>query len=203
MNFPLALTVSRLVFAVAIGAILVTESLPLRGTAAAIAFIVAAATDFFDGRLARAWNQKTELGAFIDPLADKLLVYLSFMYLTVVGVYPVWLLMAHFVRDIGVDSLRAYAAGKGVSMPANVPGKWKSFLQMGSIALVLVLVALTELQRTTEWGNAAFEAAVGSVAFEAAFAAVFWLMLASAAVGYVSMAQYFSEAGRPLFRFRS
>jgi CDP-diacylglycerol--glycerol-3-phosphate 3-phosphatidyltransferase len=203
MNFPLALTVSRLVFAVAIGAILVTESLPLRGTAAAIAFIIAAATDFFDGRLARAWNQKTDLGAFIDPLADKLLVYLAFMYLTVVGVYPVWLLMAHFVRDIAVDSLRAYAAGKGVSMPANVPGKWKSFLQMGSIALVLVLVAITELQRTTEWGSAVFETAVGSVAFEAAFAAVFWLMLSSAAVGYVSMVQYFTEAGRPLFRSRS
>jgi predicted membrane protein len=74
---------------------------------------------------------------------------------------------------------------------------------MGSIALMLVLVAVTELQRSTRWGSATLEAAVNSVAFEAAFAAVFWLMLASAAVGYVSMAQYFSEAGRPLFRSRS
>lgn len=201
MNFPLALTVSRLVLALAVGLLLVLEEVvPFRVTICAVLFIVAAVTDYFDGRLARAWNQKTELGAFIDPLADKLLVYISFIYLTVVGVYPAWLLLALFTRDIAVDSLRSYAAGKGVSMPANAVGKGKSLFQMTSISLLLVLVAATELQRTTEWGNTAFASLIASMPFEWAFGATYWLMVAAAAVGAVSMVQYAVEYTPKLFR---
>lgn len=201
MNFPLALTVSRLVLAFAVGALLVLEDLvPFHVTICAVLFIVAAVTDYFDGRLARAWNQKTDLGAFVDPLADKLLVYLAFIYLTVVGVYPAWVLLALFTRDIAVDSLRSYAAGTGVSMPANTIGKWKSLFQMTSIALLLVLVATTELQRTTEWGNTAFASFIASMPFEWAFGVTYWLMVAAAAVGTVSMVQYAVEYAPKLFR---
>lgn len=201
MNIPLSLTVSRVVLAPAVGALLLAQGfIPFRVTAAAACFILAAATDFFDGRLARKWNQTTALGAFLDPLADKLLVYLAFLYLATVGVYPAWLLMVLFTRDITVDALRGFAAGKGVSMPANAVGKWKSFFQMASIGLLLALVSLTELQASTAWGNAALSAAVASKPFEWAFAATYWIMLAAAAVGLVSMAQYVVEAAPRLFR---
>jgi CDP-diacylglycerol--glycerol-3-phosphate 3-phosphatidyltransferase len=199
MTLPLALTASRLVLSLLAGALLLAP-VPFHVTLAAVSFVVAAATDFFDGRIARARGQTSELGAFLDPLADKLLVYLSFIYLATVGVYPAWVLLVLFARDIAVDSLRGYAAGKGVSMPANVVGKWKSFFQMLSIGLLLALVAVAELQRSTAWGNDAFAAAVASRPFELAFGATYWLMVAGAAVGLVSMVQYFVEAAPKLFR---
>lgn len=195
MNVPLLLTFARLVLSLAVGALLVSENaVPFHVTIAAAFFIVAAVTDYFDGYLARKWSQTTALGAFVDPLADKLLVYLSFIYLTTVGVYPVWLLLVLFTRDIVVDSLRAFSVGRGVSMPANAVGKWKSLFQMASIALLLALVAATELQTSTEWGNTALASFVASAPFEMAFGATFWLMLAGAAVGIVSMIQYFVES---------
>ncbi len=201
MNLPLLLTSLRVVLAVAVGALLLAaDVMPFCLTLAAVLFIVAAVTDFFDGRLARARNQTTSLGAFLDPLADKLLVYLAFLYLTAVGVYPVWLLMIVFTRDIVTDSLRAFAAGSGVSMPANMISKWKSLFQMASIGLLLVLVAATELQRLTQWGGAAFTWFVSSPLFDQAFGATFWLMLAAAAVGIVGTIQYVVEYGSKLFK---
>lgn len=200
MNIPLALTFARLVISVAVGALLVSENaVPFHVTIAAVLFIAAAVSDYIDGYLARKWGQTTALGAFVDPLADKLLVYLSFIYLATVGVYPVWLLLVLFTRDIVVDSLRAFSVGRGVSMPANAVGKWKSLFQMTSIALLLVLVSATELQTSTEWGNIALASFIASAPFEMAFGATFWLMLAAAAVGVVSMVQYFVES-RTLFR---
>jgi|GEM_PF-377315 len=195
MNVPLFLTFTRLILSIAVGALLVSEGVvPFHVTIAAAFFIVAAVTDFFDGYLARRWGQTSALGAFVDPLADKLLVYLSFIYLTTIGVYPVWLLLVLFTRDIVVDSLRAFSTGLGISMPANAVGKWKSLFQMSSIALLLIVVSMTQLQASTEWGNIALAAAVSSAPFEWAFGATYWLMVAGAAVGVVSMIQYFVES---------
>ncbi len=204
MNFPLLLTASRLVLAIVVGTLLVLEdAIPFHVSIAAACFIVASLTDFFDGRLARKWNQATPLGAFLDPLADKLLVYLAFIYLTTVLIYPVWLLLILFGRDMAVDGLRAFSVGKGVAMPANLIGKWKSFLQMGSIALLLALVSVTEVQRLTSWGNEALTWVLTSTGYEVAFGATYWLMLAAAAVGLVSMVQYFVESAPKLFRSSS
>ena len=204
MNIPLLLTASRVVLAVVVGVLLVSETLvPFHVTVAAACFVAASLTDYFDGKLARAWDQKTPLGAFLDPLADKLLVYLAFIYLTTVQVYPVWLLLVVFTRDIVTDSFRAFAVGTGHSMPANMVSKWKSLFQMVSIGLLLVLVAVTELQRLTEWGNAAFSSVVSSPWFDASFNATYWLMVAAAAVGVVGTVQYFVEHGPSLFRGRN
>lgn len=191
MTLPLALTVVRCVLAIAAAGILLLDTLiPLHVAVAAVCFIVAAVTDFFDGRIARARNQTSPLGAFLDPLADKLLVYLLFIYLTVVGVYPAWLLLLLFTRDIVTDSLRAFVVGQGQSMPANIPSKWKSLFQMSSIGLLLVLVSLTEAERTTEWGRNALGSLVSSPLFGQAFGLTFWLMVLAAAVGIVGTIQY-------------
>lgn len=199
MNIPLALTVSRLALAPVIGVLLVVESLPFRVAAAAVLFIAGALTDFFDGRLARKWNQTTPLGAFIDPLADKLLVYVPFIYLAGVLAYPVWLLLVLFARDMSVDSLRAFAVGKGISMPANIVGKWKSLFQMASLGLLLALGGITQVQRVTEWGNAAFSGLIAGAPFEALFGVSYWLMVLAAVVGVVSMLQYVVEMAPKLF----
>ena len=200
MNIPLLLTSARIVLAVAVGALLLLENaVPFHVTIAAACFVLAAATDFLDGRLARSWHQETKLGAFLDPLADKLLVYLAFIYLTLVQVYPAWLLLLVFTRDIVTDSFRAFAAGLGHSMPANMVSKWKSFFQMASIGLLLVLVSVVELQEGTPAGGS-LAGVVNSAWFNAGFDATYWLMVAAAAVGVVGTAQYFAEHGPALFR---
>lgn len=190
MNFPIFLTSSRLVLAVVVAVLLLSVNVvPFRLTIATVLFVVAALTDFFDGRAARAWNQKTEIGAFLDPLADKLLVYLSFIYLTTVGGYPLWLLLVVFTRDIVTDTFRAFAVGKGHSMPANMVSKWKSLLQMVSLTLVLALGSVTEFQGVSE-----------SEAFFTVFSIANWLMIAAAVTGVIGMIQYFVQHSHVAFK---
>ena len=200
MTLPLFLTTARIVLAVAVGALLVLENaVPFHVTIVAVCFIVAAATDYFDGRLARARRQETTLGAFLDPLADKLLVYLAFIYLTLVRVYPAWLLLVVFTRDIVTDSFRAFAAGLGHSMPANMVSKWKSFFQMLSIGLLLILVSIVELEQGTPFGPS-LGPIVDASWFNEGFTATYVLMVAAAVVGIAGTVQYFVEHGPALFR---
>lgn len=194
MNLPLALTVSRFVFAIVVGVLLwMQQAMPFHIVLAAALFITAATTDYIDGELARRRNQKTPLGAFLDPLADTLLVYLAFINLTILGVYPAWLLLVLFARDIVTDALRSFAAGQGTSIPANLASKGKTTLQMASIALMLTLGAITEVQGTTAWGETALAPLIESPLFDAAFGLTYWLMVLSAAIGIVGTAQYMSQ----------
>ena len=105
-------------------------------------FVVAALTDKLDGYLARKWNQVTDLGKFLDPVADKLLVDSCLIYLSVVSaiaptniIIPVYCTIIMILRDLVVDSLRFIAAGKGKVLAANIFGKIKTVCQMVAIPL--------------------------------------------------------------------
>lgn len=111
----------------------------------AIFFIVASATDFLDGYLARKWQQVTTLGKFLDPIADKLLVdallvYISFSWSYSEGslAIPAFCTVIMIARDLVVDGLRQVAAAKGKVLAANIFGKLKTVLQMVAIPLVLL-----------------------------------------------------------------
>ena len=110
-----------------------------------VLFILAALTDKLDGSLARKWNQVTDLGKFLDPVADKLLVdgLLIYLCLPHFGYNPtngvfLWCVIVMIIRDIVVDALRSIAAAKGVVLAANIFGKLKTVLQMVAIPLVLL-----------------------------------------------------------------
>jgi len=113
-----------------------------------IIFILAAFTDMLDGKLARKWNQVTDLGKFLDPVADKLLVNSMLIFLcfprnelyTNVSQYciPVACVIIMVARDIVVDCLRFVAAKKNVVIAANIFGKIKTVAQMITIPLVLL-----------------------------------------------------------------
>ncbi len=112
-----------------------------------IIFILAAITDMIDGKLARKWNQVTDLGKFLDPVADKLLVNSMLIFLCIydrcyVGgdqyVIPVYLVIVMIARDIVVDCLRFVAAKKNVVIAANIFGKAKTVCQMITIPLILL-----------------------------------------------------------------
>jgi len=114
-----------------------------------IVFVLAALTDMIDGKLARKWNQVTDLGKFLDPVADKLLVNSMLIFLCIssadrpyIGpnqyVIPVYLVIIMVARDIVVDCLRFVAAKKNVVIAANIFGKAKTVAQMITIPLVLL-----------------------------------------------------------------
>ncbi len=105
----------------------------------AIVFSIASLTDFLDGYLARKRNEITNLGIFLDPLADKLLTMVAFLYLLQAHVLPAWSIVIMLGREIAVTGLRVLAAKDGLVMAASIWGKIKTITQM--ISLILLLLA--------------------------------------------------------------
>lgn len=110
-----------------------------------IFFIIASFTDYLDGHLARKNNQVTDLGKFLDPVADKLLINSMVIFLIIPASYApgqmsfsIWCAILLVARDIVVDALRFIAAQKGVVIAANIFGKMKTVLQMIAVSLVLL-----------------------------------------------------------------
>lgn len=105
---------------------------------ALIIFIVASITDYIDGRWARKQKIVTDLGAFLDPLADKMLVNLAFLALVYLGVVPLWMFAVILVRDFAVDGIRMMAARSNITVPASIYGKIKTTVQMFTLALLIL-----------------------------------------------------------------
>ncbi len=110
-----------------------------------IFFLLASFTDFLDGYLARKNHQVTDLGKFLDPVADKLLINSMVIFLIVPASYTsgqmnfsLWCALLLVARDIVVDALRFIAAQKGVVIAANIFGKAKTVLEMIAVSLVLL-----------------------------------------------------------------
>ena len=110
-----------------------------------IFFLIASFTDFLDGYLARKNNQVTDLGKFLDPVADKLLINSMVIFLVIPASYApgqmsfsIWCAIILVARDIVVDALRFIAAQKGKVIAANIFGKIKTVLEMIAICFVLL-----------------------------------------------------------------
>ncbi len=118
-----------------------------------IIFIIASLTDWADGYVARKWNLSTALGAFLDPLADKLLVLLYFVFFTQYNFFPLWLFMAMLARDLINDAFRGFVMGKGKSAPANMWSKAKTMGQMLSLVAVQAGVYLYTVSNVDPLGG--------------------------------------------------
>lgn len=103
-----------------------------------IIFVIAAITDAIDGQIARRGNMVTNLGKFLDPVADKLLVNSVLIYLAYVDTIPLILVIIMIMRDIIVDALRMIAVENNVVIAANIFGKLKTIFQMVLIPLLLL-----------------------------------------------------------------
>ena len=117
-----------------------------RFVAAAI-FAVASLTDFVDGYIARHYNQVTDFGKFLDPLADKLLTISAMAYLCEIGRFPSWALMIVLTREFAVTGLRLIAVQKGNVIAAGWSGKVKTATTMVGLVLMMVL----PLQEVLSW----------------------------------------------------
>ncbi|WP_067838386.1 CDP-diacylglycerol--glycerol-3-phosphate 3-phosphatidyltransferase [Amphibacillus sediminis] len=114
------------------------NQLPVVHLVAASLFIVASGTDWIDGYFARKLNLVTNLGKFLDPMADKLLVSAAFILLIELKLVPAWIVIIILSREFAVTGLRLVAAGEGIVLAAGNLGKWKTTFQLVSIAVLLL-----------------------------------------------------------------
>ena len=105
---------------------------------ASLLFVLASATDFFDGYIARQWNQMTMLGAILDPLADKMLTLAAFLGLMVMGDASPWAIYIIIVRELFITGLRTVAVSENISVKASWAGKVKTVGQMIAIGFLLM-----------------------------------------------------------------
>jgi len=149
VNLPNKITLSR-IFLIPIFIIILTvpfnwgewqmngEAYPLTHLLAAIIFLIASATDWLDGYYARKYNLITNMGKFLDPLADKLLVSAAFILLVELDLLAAWIVIVIVSREFAVTGFRLVAAGEGVVLAASSMGKLKTASQLIAIALLLL-----------------------------------------------------------------
>ena len=116
---------------------------PGNNYAALAVFVIASLTDLLDGYIARHYNQITDFGKFMDPLADKCLVTAAMLWFVEVGQMPAWALLIVIVREFGVSGLRMVAADKGRVIAAGWSGKVKTAATM--VCVILMLLPLPEI----------------------------------------------------------
>ena len=142
MNLPNKLSLSRLIITPIMMFFYLATFVPFGKIIAVGLFIIGAITDFLDGYIARKYNLVTDMGKFLDPIADKLLVTSALILVAVDGTIlsPFGAIaLAIFVgRDLAVDMLRLVASSKGVVIAADKLGKYKTFSQ--DIALPLLML---------------------------------------------------------------
>lgn len=100
-------------------------------------FIIASITDFVDGQIARKYNQVSDFGKFLDPLADKLLTIAAMVMFCEWGMMPGWALMLVLTREFAVTGLRLVAVGKGKVIAAGWSGKVKTASTMVGLCVMM------------------------------------------------------------------
>lgn len=100
-------------------------------------FVIASLTDYVDGEIARKYNQVSDFGKFLDPLADKLLVIAAMLMFCQWGVIPAWVLMVILTREFAVTGLRLVAVGNGKVIAAGWSGKVKTASTMIGLCVLM------------------------------------------------------------------
>jgi CDP-diacylglycerol---glycerol-3-phosphate 3-phosphatidyltransferase len=137
LNLPNLLTMGRIAM-IPLVLWLLGSGRPKDCALAAIVYSLAAITDALDGYLARRMGIVSVLGKFLDPLADKLLVMASLIWMVPMGRIPEWAVVLLLGREISVTSLRSIASSSGVVIAAGSGGKSKTALQMVGILCLML-----------------------------------------------------------------
>ncbi len=165
-NLPNLITVIRIVVSPAIFMMALSPGIGTRFAAFAL-FVAAALSDIWDGYLARKHGLITDLGKLLDPLADKLLVAVTFIPFYMIshrevdpglvpwwGELPMWVMVVIFGREIFITVFRSYAARRGVIIAAGKSGKRKALLQALFIGGLMLWYPLSDLAAARGWeGN--------------------------------------------------
>jgi len=146
LNIPNILAFIRLLLAPLMFVLLVNRDLPIfegihyswLDFFAAFIFVIASVTDFFDGYIAREFDQKTTLGAILDPLADKMLTLAAFLGLMMLHRASPWAIYLILTRELFITGLRVNAVANGIDISASWMGKVKTVSQMIAIGFLLM-----------------------------------------------------------------
>ena len=180
MNLPNSLTVFR-IFLIPVLIVVLLTRFPGKEFIGVAIFLAAAFTDWLDGYVARKRGQTTRLGAWLDPVADKLLVASAFLGLVEMRLAPAWMVLIILGRELAVTGLRNIALSQGFSIEVSDLGKVKMGVQVFAITAIILGVRFPIL---------------GTLGLWALWVVVFFAL--------VSAAQYFSEfwsqAGAPVKR---
>ncbi len=159
MNLPNKLTVLRMVLIPFVMFFYLADFIPfgIGKIAALVIFIVAALTDLLDGKIARKHNLVTNLGKFLDPIADKILTAAA-LFMLIAGVNPVIpapygviVVTIIIAREFMVSALRLIAASQGTVLAADIWGKAKTMVQMIAIPICMLIPFLTEVGGVALW----------------------------------------------------
>ena len=138
-NVPNLLTYGRIVAVPLVAGLLMWGGNNARWVAVAI-YVVAAITDFFDGYLARKWQQQSSLGRMLDPIADKVLVAVVLLVLSADGILfggHIWAAIIIVAREVLVSGLREFLGELQVSVPVTQIAKWKTGVQLVAIGFLI------------------------------------------------------------------
>lgn len=171
-TLPNALSISRLLLAPVVVWLVLTGSIAALGLAVVL-MIFAELTDFFDGFLARALNQETEIGRVIDPVCDVIYHVSIFLAFVQQGWMAPWMLFVIYARDLGVPYVRTLARQRGQEIGVRFSGKLKTTVH-GIVQITVVLVALGYCPATLAGG----------------LDTVFTALLLAVAASVVSLADY-------------
>lgn len=147
-NIPNILTVLRLFAAPGVAVMFLYFHRPWADWFALALFVSAAATDYFDGYLARLWKQESKFGAMLDPIADKAMVVIAIMILTGYnGMNPLLILPSTVIlfREVFVSGLREFLGAKAGTLKVTKLAKWKTTTQMVAIAVLFLGTGLEYL----------------------------------------------------------
>lgn len=178
-NLPNSITIFRILL-IPVFMTLLLASVPGGALLAALVFAVAAASDSLDGYIARRRKQSTVLGAFLDPLADKLLVTSALLALIELDKLSAWVAMVIVAREFAVSGLRMVAAAEDVIIPASKWGKAKTVSQMAAVLMLILEPGWKVLGQSPGW----------------------YLLMVAVVLTVVSGADYFVKAREPLARGR-
>jgi CDP-diacylglycerol--glycerol-3-phosphate 3-phosphatidyltransferase len=172
MSIPNLLAIARLLLTpVAMALILAGPDHQAMRVWATVVFVIAAITDFADGYLARRWQLTSTLGAFLDTVADKILVTGALLALVEVGTVSTWVAFIIIAREIAIMGLRSVAALDQSTVPPSMWGKSKAALQFTAISFAILRLDIV----------------VGPWRLDQ------WLMAAAVVVTVVSAGDYFSR----------
>lgn len=159
-------------------------------TVAVIVFAVAAVTDWLDGAVARTYQEVTSYGAYLDPLADKILVLSAFVAFYMLEIMPLWMVLVIIARDFATTVMRSIAESKGQPLITSWHAKVKTFLQM-----VFVTIALSLL-----WGAYQTDPAISELSRSFLHsAAMYWTMVAMTVFTVWTLIEYLFS-NRRIFR---
>ena len=143
LTIPNQLTALRILL-VPVFVVLLLQADPYLKLFGVIVFAVASLTDLYDGYHARKYGVTTRLGAFLDPLADKLLITAAFLLYVWMGYLVLWMVILVVVRDVLVTSLRIYAEYKNRPVVTSMEAKYKTLVQNLFVYLIMALILMKE-----------------------------------------------------------